>query len=650
MRAITTIFFILITLLATAQVKRLPKSLPVKGEPYTLINTANALAADQPQAAMDTIQRALEASFALNDFRAQGHCYLSLGTINYNLERYKTAAQNYHLALDLFLKTNDSEGLFYGAKHLAITQEAMGLYDLALINYQEALSIARKERPKEDVVEILEGMGRIEFNRGNYTAALTYYQEVEQLEGKAQINSSKKVETLNKIGKVYEELDDSASAMDYYEQGRSLAEANNDVVNMSNYYSNVSSLNLRSNNVEQAIQSQQQAVDLNRAANNPVMENQAALDLANMHLQTDNSIAAIPYLKRVLDLSLTLGEIQSRKEAYKGLSEAYENIGNYQEALENYKAFVAAADSALAIREADILARLELSDQLSDREKEIELLVLDQELNEQRIQNLEKDQLIQQASMDRQRLINFGLIGLLLTLAVSATLIYLGQVKTKRANRQLALKNLRGQMNPHFIFNALNSINNFIASNDERAANKYLSEFSRLMRQVLDQSKSDLITLDAEVEVLQRYLDLEHLRFPGLFEFDIEVDKQLQGDKVSIPPMLVQPFLENAIWHGLRYRDSGGGKLKLLFERNQNRLEISISDNGIGRDKSKAIKTENQKRYKSTAMRNIEERLLLLSDEYRSPFEVSIDDANPGEEYPGTLVKIDLPLNLNQEA
>jgi tetratricopeptide (TPR) repeat protein len=635
---------------AFAQVKQLPNAVPSKGgEPYSLINTANALAASNPQAAMDTIQNALELSFKIQDYRAQGHCYLSLGTINYNLERYKVAAQNYHLALDLFLRINDREGLFYGAKHLAITQEAIGLFDLSLINYEEALRIARESKSNKEIIEILESMGRVEFNRGNYTEALSYYQEVEKLEsGKG--GSNQKVKTLNKIGKVYEELDDSASAMNYYEQGRVLAEANNDVVNISNYYSNVSSLSLRGNNVEQAIQSQEQAVDINRKANNPVMENKAALELANIHLQADNSIAAIPYLKRVLDLSQTLGEIQSRKEAFKGLSEAYENIGNYQEALESYKSYVSAADSVLALKEADLLARLELAEQLNEREKEIELLTLDQKLNEQRIDNLEKDTLINEASMERQRLINFGLMGLLLTLAVSATLIYLGQLKTKRANRQLALKNLRGQMNPHFIFNALNSVNNFIASNDERSANKYLSEFSRLMRQVLDQSKAELISLEAELEVLRRYLELEHLRFPGLFEYQIDVEESMQTDRQFLPPMLIQPFLENAIWHGLRYRQKDGGKLQLCIRNGSGKLTIEIMDNGIGREKSKALKTQNQKRYKSTAMKNIEERMSLLSEEYKASFEIAIDDAESDEEYPGTKVTLTIPVNEKQNA
>lgn len=650
MRLIHILFFVLLFSPAFAQVKQLPNAVTSSGgEPYSLINTANALAASNPQAAMDTIQNALELSFKIQDYRAQGHCYLSLGTINYNLERYKIAAQNYHLALDLFLRINDREGLFYGAKHLAITQEALGLFDLSLINYEEALRIARESKSNKEIIEILESMGRVEFNRGNYTEALSYYQEVEKLEsGKG--GSNQKVKTLNKIGKVYEELDDSASAMNYYEQGRVLAEANNDVVNISNYYSNVSSLSLRGNNVEQAIQSQEQAVDINRKANNPVMENKAALELANIHLQADNSIAAIPYLKRVLDLSQTLGEIQSRKEAFKGLSEAYENIGNYQEALESYKSYVTAADSVLALKEADLLARLELAEQLNEREKEIELLTLDQKLNEQRIDNLEKDTLINEASMERQRLINFGLMGLLLTLAVSATLIYLGQLKTKRANRQLALKNLRGQMNPHFIFNALNSVNNFIASNDERSANKYLSEFSRLMRQVLDQSKAELISLEAELEVLRRYLELEHLRFPGLFEYQIEVEESMQTDRQFLPPMLIQPFLENAIWHGLRYRQKDGGKLQLSIRNGSGKLTIEILDNGIGREKSKALKTQNQKRYKSTAMKNIEERMTLLSEEYKASFEIAIENAESDEEYPGTKVTLIIPVNEKQNA
>ncbi len=113
-------------------------------------------------------------------------------------------------------------------------------------------------------------------------------------------------------------------------------------------------------------------------------------------------------------------------------------------------------------------------------------------------------------------------------------------------------------MNPHFIFNTLNSVNNFISKNDERSANRYISDFSKLMRKVLELAQEDLISLEQEIEMLSLYLKLEHLRFKDKFEYKINVEELMDTSDILIPPMLVQPFIENAIWHGLRYKESNG--------------------------------------------------------------------------------------------
>ena len=113
-------------------------------------------------------------------------------------------------------------------------------------------------------------------------------------------------------------------------------------------------------------------------------------------------------------------------------------------------------------------------------------------------------------------------------------------------------------MNPHFIFNALNSVNGYIAKNDERKANRYLSDFSILMRAVLENSEKDFIPLNKEIELLQLYLKLEHSRFSDKFSYDIQIDSQVKITEFNIPPMLLQPYVENAIWHGLRYKEEIG--------------------------------------------------------------------------------------------
>ena len=154
-----------------------------------------------------------------------------------------------------------------------------------------------------------------------------------------------------------------------------------------------------------------------------------------------------------------------------------------------------------------------------------------------------------------QTTITYIILIVLLFVIVGSILLYRSSKEKKRDNQLLALKSLRSNMNPHFIFNALNSVNSFIAKNDERAANKYLSDFSKLMRQVMENSKYDLVTLHSEMEILGIYIQLEHFRFSDKFDFEFIIDDTIDTEDIEIPPMLVQPYIENAILHGLRYKE-----------------------------------------------------------------------------------------------
>jgi LytS/YehU family sensor histidine kinase len=194
-------------------------------------------------------------------------------------------------------------------------------------------------------------------------------------------------------------------------------------------------------------------------------------------------------------------------------------------------------------------------------------------------------------------------------------------------------------MNPHFIFNALNSVNQFISQNDERTANKFLSEFSRLMRLVLENSQEDFITLQKEEEIISLYVKLEHYRFRDKFDYTIRVDEDINKEIVVLPPMLIQPYIENAVWHGLRYSETKG-LLDISMSKNKGGLTVVITDNGIGRKKSGELKTENQKKHNSTGLKNIQDRLQILNTVYKTHYEVVIEDLHNST---GTRVIISLP-------
>lgn len=210
---------------------------------------------------------------------------------------------------------------------------------------------------------------------------------------------------------------------------------------------------------------------------------------------------------------------------------------------------------------------------------------------------------------------------------------------------ELELNSLQAQMNPHFIFNALQSIQDFILIHDPRTANKYLSKFSKLMRLFLESSREKYIKLNEEIELLRLYIDLEQLRFEDKFHYKINIDKKLEGELIEIPSMLIQPFVENAINHGLLYNESNG-KLEVSFVLDDNLLICIIEDNGIGREKANEIKTKSTLSYKSRGMQLVKERLKVLNVVGNQNVVINIEDLYGDENISrGTRVTIKILLN-----
>lgn len=270
-----------------------------------------------------------------------------------------------------------------------------------------------------------------------------------------------------------------------------------------------------------------------------------------------------------------------------------------------------------------------------------EKYALEKNLKDYKIQ--EKESIIQKIR-NRSTLILFGFLSLLTLGSLLFSFFLWRNVQAKnRANKLLELKSLRTQMNPHFIFNSMNSINNFIALNDEKSANKYIADFSKLIRKIMDFSQREFISLEEEINLLEIYLRLEQMRFRDKFDYTFKVDQELRESEKKIPPMLIQPLLENAVWHGLRYKKEKG-HLDLSISRKGSNVEVKIDDDGIGRERSIALKTKNQKQYKSTGISNINKRIDLINDLYNKKFTLKTEDKNNEAEDKGTSVKLNLNL------
>jgi LytS/YehU family sensor histidine kinase len=190
-----------------------------------------------------------------------------------------------------------------------------------------------------------------------------------------------------------------------------------------------------------------------------------------------------------------------------------------------------------------------------------------------------------------------------------------GQLKTDYEKKlaEVEMTSLRTQMNPHFLFNSLNSIKRYIVRNDAISASDYLTKFSRLVRLILHNSKRSRVPLEDELEALKLYVELESLRFEGKFTYQIEIAKNVNLSLIEIPPLILQPYVENAIWHGLMHKEGKGLlsiKIELAKQNDGNELlYCEIEDNGIGRERAAEYKSKSATTHKSMGMQITKDRL-----------------------------------------
>ncbi|MBK9509949.1 MAG: histidine kinase [Cytophagaceae bacterium] len=200
-------------------------------------------------------------------------------------------------------------------------------------------------------------------------------------------------------------------------------------------------------------------------------------------------------------------------------------------------------------------------------------------------------------------------------------------------------------MNPHFIFNCLNSIKLYSLENDPASASVYLTKFSKLIRLVLDNSRSERLTLDKEIETLRLYIEMEIMRFKEKVAYEMQVSTEIDQQYIEIPPLLIQPFVENAIWHGLMHKEFGGKVSILVSLIEENMLEIQVIDNGVGREKSAEYKSKTATKHKSFGMKVTNERIDLINQIYKTNAKVEIIDLYDNFKLAiGTKVLINIPV------
>jgi tetratricopeptide (TPR) repeat protein len=618
-------------LVTNAQKKESFKSLQKRSSVSSvarLLESANSRKTTNPKEALNDVEDALAMSLAQNDLQSEGKCYLLIGEINEGIQEWKLALENYHQAYQKFTEAKED------AAEIVTALRGMGAMNLKLANYTEALSyfqqaLAQRINPK-DKSGILLDISEVYFQMKKYTEAL---QALDDIPVTKIANPSIETRKQNQRAKIYVMTNNFEKTQDIFSNSINSVRSGNKAdaqqeVSFKDTKEEIANVLKDQKRYDDEIAIRKQSIDYN-------LQNKNAEEVANDKVAIGKTLEAKGEKKEALKelqgaaaIADTINNPKQQAQAYLALAQLYERNQHAKEALDTYRKYADAVTRSDQQKETRLLEKSELI----KKQKDIEGLSSFVSLSK-------KEETIKEQTVFRQQLVIYGLLLILAITATTSYFIYKNAKASKLANQLLVLKSLRSQMNPHFIFNALNSVNHFIAQQDERAANKFLSEFSQLMRLVLENSQEDFIPFQTEQEILSLYLKLEHYRFRDKFDYEIVNAENINAENNEVPPMLLQPYIENAIWHGLRYKETKG-KLIVRFNRDENDVVVDIEDDGIGRAKSAAIKTENQKKHKSTGLKNIRERLLIINNVYKTNYRVQTDDLPDGT---GTLVRIHLP-------
>lgn len=414
---------------------------------------------------------------------------------------------------------------------------------------------------------------------------------------------------------------DTVNAVEIYRMA--LPYAKNLPIKAIKIYSDIAEIQVAGKQYEDAVATVEQLLVIARDTKNNTIEIAQLEYLASIYFKMGDTDNAVKALKESYKIASANGKTFEARESLMLLVDYYKSTeGDDKASMAVYEEFLKNLDRI-------ILSDTSLTDAKTFK------------VTEERIRRLESEKMFKDELINRKNTFNYLLLGSMIVLLLFFGFIVKALYSIKTKNKEIALQSLRREMNPHFLFNSLNSVNQFIAQNNELAANKYLTSYSNLMRNTMENSNKDFVTLGNEIDNLTQYLELEHLRFKDKFDFTIKVDKKLDHESIWIPNMVVQPHLENAIWHGLRYKEDKG-LLKMNVEMADEKIVITIDDDGIGPTKSAELKTHNQKAHQSRGLTNTKERMTLLNELYKTKMDFTVTEKSGPET--GTVVYITFPI------
>lgn len=600
---------------------------------------ANQYKTSDPKAMLVYAKKAYDLSQKMDYQLAKGNALLNLGNANIILGDYSKSLTYFtdarHVFENVSIDNNveRQKGLAKALGSIGIVFSEQSNYAKALQYYLKSVTIYEKLKDEEKCAKLYNNIGIVYQSLSSYFKALAYFVKAQKIQEK--LGDSNIGITYTNIANGYLKQNNSAKAYEYYTKAKSALDQHPNPRALGEWYNNVGLYFKAVKQPEKAIEHWNNAIQTFESIEDKFGVGDTYLLLGQLYFEQNKEKQAIVFAEKALASAKALKVLEQQVIAEKLLSDIYAQLNNSAQALLHFKAYSTAKDS---LTNEENIRRTVEEEMAFDFEKR-------EAIHQKEIEK--RDLLLQEESKRNVMQLIFAAVFGLLLFGI-AFLIY-NRIQLKKnltLQKELAeyeQKALHLQMNPHFVFNCLGSISSFIVQNGTDSAIKYLSKFSKLMRLTLEYSKESLIPIDKEIESLQNYLELEQLRFNNKFTFSIFKNEAIEDD-MAIPPLLLQPFVENAIIHGVIPKKEIGS-IAVRFALQNDSLLCTVEDNGIGFNESKAQKQHSVVAHKSMALDITRKRLEMIESTTKQKTEFSIEEIkNTNGEVIGTKVTLHLPV------
>jgi|GEM_PF-2543188 len=549
----------------------------------------------------------------------------------------KRAEAQFFKTLEFFKKSGCSDRYAVPIYlNLGHTYQEMGQLEKAVEYISKSLVYAKQSKNRSFQLTAMNNLGIVYFGLQQYDQAEDYYNR--SLAMAKELNKTSSIPSIQlNLGNVRFMQEDFQGALEAFSGALEIGEATGDSAHLPSRYINVGLAYYGMKRPEPALRSMKKGLETARAIGNRPLEATALRNMAGVAALKEDYQGAIQYILKSLVIYEDLKQGPAMSRSYPILADYYAKTKQFRLAYESQVKYSDLKDSInqdrLDSKLAEQLAVFE-TDRLETQNDSIQNALT---ISEQAGQ-------IKDLEISRYTYAIIGLVGFLVLILVSVFLIIRSQ-KLKERLRIAELKHtaLRARMNPHFLFNALNSIQNAILNRDKMVAYEYHAKFSDLMRMVLMHSDQKSIKLSDELEALELYLELEQFRTSQGFEFHIHLAPDIDPESQEIPSMLLQPFVENAIFHGVLNRETPGS-INIRIQKRSGFLQCGIEDDGVGRTEAMRLRALNNPGHKSFATKMTGDRIDLFRQQYGNYVKLEIIDKTDQGHPSGTLVQLSIPL------